>query len=189
MTSDDYINKYGQLESKSVSLSCIICNKDIQRNLYAINKHMEMNHDMDVLAYGTKYRLREYEVTFMGLLGRGEEPLRTHSKKRSYPEESNGLKGLVGPMRKKGKMIEQNIAGPQFITKHLKWYQRSEYQCQMCFEMFFRSEELLQHVENMHSWKGQKYADRYGELQTRSHFYTCQVCDEPVDHSMEAIAG
>ena len=137
MTSDEYIDKYEQLESKSASLSCFICNQDVKRNLFAINKHMEMNHDMDVLAYGHKYRLKKYAVTFMRRFGSTEavdtpaSALLTQSsaKKRSVPRENTGLiKVRPGPKSKKAKITQMTLPKTKVVTKRLKWYQGSEYQ-------------------------------------------------------------
>ena len=73
------------------------------------------------------------------------------------------------------------------VTKRLKWYQGSEYQCQICFQMFFASSQLLQHVEDVHTLTETKYVDSYGELKTKDHLYKCQVCQQSVARNLDAI--
>lgn len=63
MTSDAYMDRYDQLETKSASLQCQICQVDIKRNFLAIKKHLHGFHSMDIDQYGKKYHLKKYEVT------------------------------------------------------------------------------------------------------------------------------
>ena len=64
MSSDDYIDLYQQLESKSAILNCFICNQEMKRNLFAINKHVEERHQMNILKYGKKFRLTEHKISY-----------------------------------------------------------------------------------------------------------------------------
>ena len=163
MTSDDYIDKYEKLESKSARLSCMICNEDMKHNLFAIDKHTEENHQIDALTYGTKYKLVNHTVTF-----------------QQYEAPSDDIASTSVTESKAKKLC--------FMRVDPKWYQGSQFQCRICSRMFYKSNHLLDHLKERHHSAVGSYSKTFGPLQTQSQNYTCQVCKSDVDHTEEAIS-
>ena len=156
MASDDYIDEYEKLESKTASLSCKICNEDMKHNLFAINKHMEVNHRMDALAYGTKYKLTNHKASF-----------------QQFEDSANGRTTSFDEI--------------PVVMVDLKWYLGSQFQCQICMNVFYASKDLSTHLKKSHSYETDNYQKIYGSLLTKAETYRCQVCDGDVDHDEKSI--
>ena len=191
MTSDDYIDKHDQLESKSMTISCMICNHVMKRNLFAINKHVESQHNMDVIRYGKKFRLPKYKVNYLGYPSKEEGAIAADpdGEEAAAPVKrpSLVLGNKPGPKSKKAK-----ISGPKPIpakvVKHLRWFEGSEYGCRICSDVLFSEEDLKDHLKEKHSSMAKSYLDKQKEsLITQERLYKCQVCDEDVNHTMDHI--
>ena len=65
-SSEDYLDRFEQLETKAVMFECRICRKSLKRNVAAINKHLSNDHNTDVEEYGQEFGLTSYEVSFPG---------------------------------------------------------------------------------------------------------------------------
>ena len=74
-----------------------------------------------------------------------------------------------------------------------RWYQGTEYQCQLCSsETFFESKSLLCHIRRRHNFSRQLYVSMFNRLSSSSkeessHYYRCQVCNESLRHNEAAI--
>ena len=167
MTSDDYIHKYDKLESKSATFVCRICSKDMKRNLFAINQHMELEHGMGALEYGDEDELERHSITYQQF-----EELKKAQRKTISCSES-----------------PESVPTTHIPLKAIGWQYGSEYQCRICSQMFYEPRKLSTHLKDQHSVKLADYEKKYGDLLTKSHKYTCQICDSYVEHTLEAIAG
>ena len=67
------------------------------------------------------------------------------------------------------------------------WYNGTEYQCQICSCLFYKSSKLIEHINARHRVGDEKYRQEFGQLSTRQVNYKCQVCEQCINHEHEAI--
>ena len=266
MLSDKYLDKFEQLETKSVKMECKICGKEMKRNIAAINQHLSNEHFTSANDYGKQFNLTNWEVTYQvpcysktkksqqmttttgtappSLVEEGTNRGRHLSavaaaeskssedsiqKRNTTPAEeappinpkrargrppSNGttpikkeeevtevIKQKPGPRSKKRTALglsspesqqpvakrprvvgeeENNTSGPE-------WFQGIEYECQVCYKMFYDGMELAQHARSSHSMDSTSYRKQFKRFATKDAKYMCHICDQEIQHTTVAI--
>lgn len=70
---------------------------------------------------------------------------------------------------------------------NIAWYSGCEYQCRICQKVYFYTEELRKHVQS--HCKISDYLDKYSTFETRSVFYSCNICSQNIKRNFSAIRG
>ncbi len=60
---DDYLDNYGEFETKAVFMNCLECNKEIKRHYSSVFFHLKREHDgMPIPDYKWKHKMKDYHV-------------------------------------------------------------------------------------------------------------------------------
>ena len=114
------------------------------------------------------------------------------SKTRVVPSSSESAHGTKSKKRKANDVVEPYTSEPdlkKFYTMERKlWYDGTEYQCQICSEIFFQVSALMTHILSEHKMSKDGYISKYKKLVTSEAVYMCQVCNEMVEHTKLSIS-
>lgn len=183
MSSDNYIHLYQKLESKSRVLSCFICNEDMKRNLFAINKHLEDVHNMDILKYEKKFYLTVHEVAYETFEAKVKVEPRSLKVKQGKPCPASKRKSTSYLEAATSAMPEKKAK----LTTVKEWHQGTEYKCQICLDMFYETGTLVDHLMEAHKMAGRDYRAKYGRFSTRTVYYRCKICNHGMIHLEDTI--
>ena len=198
MSSNAYIDRFERLESKPAEIHCFLCDHEMKRNIFAINKHLEACHDMDVLKYGRKFKLRQHEITFQQYEGQEVKKKQPEIKKIAQSVVSPPLeRKRIRPCPASKKSSSSDVQSPEdplppkksrISTTSKKWYHGTEYKCQICLEVHYSSSALISHLTASHEMDSQVYRIKYGRFATMTVYYSCKICGNGVIHLQDTIA-
>ena len=61
-----------------------------------------------------------------------------------------------------------------------------EYECQMCFEVFYYVEDLRNHIKKSHC-PPDDYLDKYKKFETKAVFWLCKICKKEIKRNFASI--
>ena len=169
MSSSNYIQQFGTLESKAKYHSCKICQSPILQDSITLQTHLYHSH--------SKMTVKDYYDKFINkTMSLNQSEANTYLSSspalaqtfRAQPHIKRNLQNISS----REEDPQQNLAGGDAWS----WANQCTYGCRICGKNFQLGNSFYKHLKVSHGESAGSYLAKFESLRTSTKMHPCQIC-------------